>query len=68
MERAVGTLKNKFHILDNKPFHKYNTQVKLVLAFSMLHNWIIGFGIHEVVLDEEGFTGTQQDPPDDNGS
>lgn len=68
MERAIGALKNRFRILDNKPFHKYKTQVKLVLACSILHNWILGFGIDEVVPDEEGFTGTQQDPLDDNGS
>lgn len=68
VERAIGALKNRFRILDNKPFHKYKTQVKLVLACSILHNWILGFGIDEVVPDEEGFTGTQQDPLDDNGS
>ncbi|XP_020399934.2 protein ALP1-like [Zea mays] len=68
VERAIGALKNRFRILDNKPFHKYKTQVKLVLACSILHNWILGFGIDEIVPDEEGFTGTQQDPLDDNGS
>lgn len=59
VERAIGALKNRFRILDNKPFHKYKTQVKLVLACSILHNWILGFGIDEVVPDEEGFTSTQ---------
>ena len=59
VERAIGALKNGFRILDNKPFHKYKTQVKLVLACSILHNWILGFGIDEVVPDEEGFTSTQ---------
>ena len=24
-ERALGALKNRFHILDNKPFHPYKT-------------------------------------------
>ena len=38
VERAIGALKNRFRILDNKPFHKYKTQVKLVLPFSILHN------------------------------
>jgi hypothetical protein len=47
--------------LDNKPFHKYRTQVKLVLACAILHNWILGFGIDEVVPNEDGFTGF---PPD----
>jgi hypothetical protein len=30
--------------------------VKLVVACAILHNWILGFGIDEVVPDEEGFT------------
>jgi hypothetical protein len=38
MERAIGALKLRFRILDNKPFHKYRTQVKLVLACAILHN------------------------------
>ena len=61
VERAIGALKNRFRILDNKPFHKYKTQVKLVLACAILHNWIIGFGIDEHVPIEEGFTGSFPD-------
>jgi hypothetical protein len=38
VERAFGALKNRFRILDNKPFHPYKTQVKLVLACCILHN------------------------------
>jgi hypothetical protein len=38
VERAFGALKNRFCILDNKPFHTYKTQVKLVLACLILHN------------------------------
>jgi hypothetical protein len=49
MERAIGALKLRFRILDNKPFHKYRTQVKLVVACAILHNWILGFGMDEVV-------------------
>jgi hypothetical protein len=47
VERAFGSLKGRFRIIDNKPFHKYKTQVKLVLACCILHNWIIGFGLDE---------------------
>jgi hypothetical protein len=61
VERVIGALKLRFRILDNKPFHKYRTQVKLVLACAILHNWILGFGIDEVVPNEDGFTGF---PPD----
>jgi hypothetical protein len=32
--------------------------VKLVVACAILHNWILGFGIDEVVPTEEGFIGS----------
>jgi hypothetical protein len=44
VEKTFGALKNRFRILDNKPFHPYKTQVKLVLACCILHNWILRFG------------------------
>ena len=59
VERAFGALKNRFRILDNKHFHTYKTQVKLILACCILHNWIIRFGMDEVVPEEEGFLGSQ---------
>jgi hypothetical protein len=59
VERAFSALKNRFRILDNKPFHTYKTQVKLVLTCCILHNWIIRFGIDEVLPKEEGFLGSQ---------
>jgi len=52
VERAFGALKNRFRILDNKPFHPYKTQVKLVLACCILHNWILRHGEDEHVRDE----------------
>ena len=52
VERAFGALKNRFRIIDNKPFHPFSTQVKLVLACCILHNWIIGHGVDEVVPAE----------------
>ncbi|XP_021321676.1 protein ALP1-like [Sorghum bicolor] len=64
MERAIGALKNRFRILDNKPFHKYKTQVKLVIDCCFIHNWILGFGTDEHVPSEVGFTGTLPDPHD----
>ena len=65
MERAFGALKGMFRIIDNKSFHKYKTQVKLVLACCILHNWIIGFGLDDIVPAEEGFVGDL--PQDDQG-
>jgi hypothetical protein len=50
VERAFAALKNRFRIIDNKPFHSFKTQVKLVLACCILHNWILDHGIDEVVL------------------
>jgi hypothetical protein len=44
-------LNNRFNIFDQKPFHPYH--VKLVLACCILHNWILGFSLDELVLDEE---------------
>jgi hypothetical protein len=52
VERAFGALKNRFRILDKKPYHPYKTQVKLVLACCILHNWIVGHGQDEVFHDE----------------
>jgi hypothetical protein len=49
VEQAFAALKNHFHIHENKPFHPFKTQVKLVLACCILHNWILGHGIDEVV-------------------
>jgi hypothetical protein len=61
IERAFGALKNRFRILDNKPFHPFKTQVKLVLACCILHNWIIGFGLDEVVPNENWVPPMDQD-------
>ncbi|XP_071680516.1 protein ALP1-like [Lolium perenne] len=42
IERAFAALKNIFKILDQKLFHTFDTQVKLVFAWCILHNWILG--------------------------
>ncbi|WVZ83567.1 hypothetical protein U9M48_030699, partial [Paspalum notatum var. saurae] len=59
METAFGALKNRFRILDNKPFHKYKTQVKLVHGAdecvpsedSWAPNMNDEHAIHDVVAD-----------------
>jgi hypothetical protein len=38
VKRRFAVLKNRFKILDQKPFHTFSTQVKLVLAWCILHN------------------------------
>jgi hypothetical protein len=65
IERAFGALKNRFKILDNKPFHPYKTQVKLVLACCILHNWILRFGEDEHVPDESWAPNNNPIDPDD---
>jgi hypothetical protein len=52
VERAFGALKNRFRIIDNKHFHPFRTQVKLVLACCILHNWILEHGVDEVIPSE----------------
>jgi hypothetical protein len=60
--RAFAALKNRFKILDQKPFHTFLTQVKIVLACCILHNWILGWGEDEYVPNEADIT------PDGNDS
>jgi hypothetical protein len=53
VERTFMCLKNRFRITDtNKPFHPLKTKIKLVLACCILHNWILSFGVGEVVPKE----------------
>ncbi|CAO2146305.1 unnamed protein product, partial [Urochloa humidicola] len=61
VERAFGALKNRFRILYNKPFHPYKTQVKLVLACCILHNWILRHGHDEHIPLEEFWTTNPSD-------
>jgi hypothetical protein len=59
--RAFAALKNMFKVLDQKLFPTFDTQVKLVLACCILHNWILGWGeddfFQEVVTFDEVETG-----------
>jgi hypothetical protein len=66
VERTFASLKNCFHIIDNKPFHPFKTQMKLVLACCILHNWILGHGIDEVVSVEASWV-PNSSVPDGNG-
>ena len=74
VEKAFGALKNRLKILDNKPFHPYRSQVKLVLACCILHNWILRHGLDEHVPTESSWEPNPHDelvPNDvavDNGS
>jgi hypothetical protein len=52
IERAFAALKNRFKILDQKPFHTFPTRVKLGLACCILYNWILGWAEDEYVPEE----------------
>ena len=52
VERAFGTLKNRFKILTSQPFFPLKTQVKIVLACCTLHNFIIDEGPDVYVYDD----------------
>nr|CCI55357.1 PH01B035L11.2 [Phyllostachys edulis] len=52
VERAFGTLKNRFKILSNKPFIPLKSQAKVVVACCALNNWILENGPDELVFDE----------------
>lgn len=52
VERAFGALKGRFRVLYNKPFHPYRTQVKVVLACCIIHNWILRYGPDELIPSE----------------
>uniref|UniRef100_A0A8I6YAN4 DDE Tnp4 domain-containing protein n=1 Tax=Hordeum vulgare subsp. vulgare TaxID=112509 RepID=A0A8I6YAN4_HORVV len=56
VERAFGALKNRFKILDQKPFHPCPTQVKLFLACCIMHNRILQSGVDEFLPEEEDVT------------
>uniref|UniRef100_A0A453ATZ8 DDE Tnp4 domain-containing protein n=1 Tax=Aegilops tauschii subsp. strangulata TaxID=200361 RepID=A0A453ATZ8_AEGTS len=45
VERGFGSLKGRFKILDDAtPFFKYPTQVDIVVACCIIHNWVIMMG------------------------
>ncbi|KAK1620126.1 hypothetical protein QYE76_025643 [Lolium multiflorum] len=71
MERAFAALKNRFKVLDQKPFHTFDTQVKLVISCCILHNCILGWGEEEffeevVITSDEVETGHGVDAGDND--
>jgi hypothetical protein len=67
VERAFAALKNRFRIFDNKPFHPFKTQVKLVLACCILHNWILAYGQDEVFPPESTWVPNNTTTPHGSG-
>ncbi|XP_038719907.1 putative nuclease HARBI1 [Tripterygium wilfordii] len=56
IERTFGVLKNKWHILSTMPPYSFRTQVKIVVACAVLHNFI-----RLRALDDPDFTAYSDD-------
>jgi hypothetical protein len=57
VERGFGSLKGRFKILgDATPFFRYPTQVDIVVACCIIHNWVINDGIDEFIIPEDEWT------------
>jgi len=53
VERAFGSLKRRFKILDDAtPFFPFSTQVDIVVACCIIHNWVIQDGGDEMIIEE----------------
>ena len=52
VERAFGILKDRFKILTPHPFLPFKTQVRIVLACCILHNYIVGVDPNDKILHE----------------
>ena len=53
IERYFWVLKNHFHVLDAKPFWSFPTQVNVVLAYCIIHNFIIGANPLDSIMNNE---------------
>lgn len=54
VERAFGSLKRRFKIVDDAtPFFRFPTQVNIVVACCIIHNWVLGDEIDEYIIPED---------------
>jgi hypothetical protein len=52
VERAFGALKRRFKILDDAtPFFPFSTQVEIVVACCIIHNWVIQDGGDDFIIE-----------------
>lgn len=57
VERAFGSLKRRFKVLDDAtPFFPFSTQVDVVIASCILHNWVLSQGSDHFVVPEASWT------------
>jgi hypothetical protein len=60
VEQAFGALKRRFKILDDaSPFFPYETQVDIVVACCIIHNWVIEDGSDEFNVPSDNDEDTQ---------
>jgi hypothetical protein len=53
VERAIGSVKRRFKILyDATPFFPFKTQVYIVVACYIIHNWVIQDGSDALIIQE----------------
>ncbi|XP_066319323.1 protein ALP1-like [Miscanthus floridulus] len=56
VERAFGSLKRRFKILDDAtPFFPFQTQVDIVVACCIVHNFVIADGIDEYIIQDSNW-------------
>uniref|UniRef100_A0A803MAZ6 DDE Tnp4 domain-containing protein n=1 Tax=Chenopodium quinoa TaxID=63459 RepID=A0A803MAZ6_CHEQI len=53
VERAFGILKVRFRVLDADPFWSFKTEVDVVLACCVIHNFLRGKSSHEKYLNQK---------------
>ena len=60
VEQAFGALKRRFKVLDDaSPFFPYETQVDIVIACCIIHNWVIEDGSDEFNEPDDNDEDTQ---------
>ncbi|XP_021773980.1 protein ALP1-like [Chenopodium quinoa] len=52
IERAFGVLKKRFRVLDAEPFWSYETQVDVVIACCVIHNYLRGVDPNDAITRE----------------
>ncbi|XP_056688452.1 uncharacterized protein [Spinacia oleracea] len=61
VERAFGVLKKRFRVLDAEPFWPFKTQVDVVLACCVIHNYLRGIDPNDPIAREVDMEMNSQD-------
>ncbi|KMT01526.1 hypothetical protein BVRB_9g215300 [Beta vulgaris subsp. vulgaris] len=61
IERAFGVLKKRFRVLDAEPFWSFETQVDVVLACCVIHNYLRGVDPNDEITREADLEIASQD-------